>query len=75
MENSHNQLWAKSVEKSDKDATEGELLLQHSSNVARNGEKLCRNLPFAPELREELARVLLQIGAFHDLGKAATGFQ
>ncbi|MEK7723402.1 MAG: CRISPR-associated helicase Cas3', partial [Acidobacteriota bacterium] len=54
---------------------EGELLLQHSTNVARNGEKLCQNLPFAPELREELAIVLIQIGAFHDLGKAATGFQ
>ena len=75
MEDSHHQLWAKSVEKSDREATEGELLLQHSTNVARNGEKLCRNLPFAPELREELAKVLLQIGAFHDLGKAAIGFQ
>lgn len=75
MENSYRRLWAKSVEKSDKSATEGELLLQHTLNVARNGAEICRNLPFAPDVREELAKILLKLGAFHDLGKAATGFQ
>lgn len=68
-------MWAKSVEKSDKSATAGESLLQHTLNVARNGAEICRNLPFALGVREELASLLIRLGAFHDLGKAATGFQ
>ena len=75
MESSHHCLWAKSVEKSDKSATTGESLLQHALNVANNGALICRNLPFAPNLREELEQTLLKLGAIHDLGKAATGFQ
>ena len=64
--NDANQLWAKS---------DGETLLQHTTGVMQIGRKLCDLLPFAPDERERLARVLWRIAALHDLGKAATGFQ
>jgi CRISPR-associated endonuclease/helicase Cas3 len=75
MAEPHAQLWAKSADKRSKFYPQGELLLQHSLNVARAATIMCRRLPFQAEKREELARVLIEAGAFHDLGKAATGFQ
>jgi CRISPR-associated endonuclease/helicase Cas3 len=75
MSEPHAQLWAKSADKRSKFYPQGELLLEHSLNVARAATIICRRLPFPVEEREELARVLIEAGAFHDLGKAATGFQ
>lgn len=75
MNEPHAQLWAKSADKRSKFYPQGELLLQHSLNVARAATRMCQRLPFPAEEREELARVLIEAGAFHDLGKAATGFQ
>jgi CRISPR-associated endonuclease/helicase Cas3 len=75
MREPHTQIWAKSADKRSKFYPQGELLLEHSLNVARAATAICRRLPFPLEQREELARVLIEAGAFHDLGKAATGFQ
>jgi CRISPR-associated endonuclease/helicase Cas3 len=75
MNEPHAQLWAKSADKRSKFYPQGELLLQHSLNVAQAARIICQRLPLPPEEREELARVLIIAGAFHDLGKAATGFQ
>jgi CRISPR-associated endonuclease/helicase Cas3 len=75
MSEPHAQLWAKSADKRSKFYPQGETLLQHSLNVARAATAMCQRLPFPSEEREELARVLVKAGAFHDLGKAATGFQ
>lgn len=75
MNEPHTQLWAKSADKRSKFYPQGELLLEHLLNVARAATVICRRLPFPIEEREELARVLIEAGAFHDLGKAATGFQ
>lgn len=75
MSEPHAQLWAKSADKRSKFYPQGELLLEHSLNVARAATVICRRLPFSIEEREDLAHVLVEAGAFHDLGKAATGFQ
>jgi CRISPR-associated endonuclease/helicase Cas3 len=75
MDEPHTQLWAKSADKRSKFYPQGEMLLEHSLNVARAAIVICQRLPFPVEEREELARVLSEAGAFHDLGKAATGFQ
>jgi CRISPR-associated endonuclease/helicase Cas3 len=75
MNEPHVQLWAKSADKRSKFYPQGETLLQHSLNVARAAMGMCQRLPFPSEEREELARVLVEAGAFHDLGKTATGFQ
>ena len=75
MEKSHEILWAKSVDyEIDKDGN-GESLFRHSCNVARNAQKICERLPFPKEERAKLAEILIEAGAFHDIGKAAIGFQ
>ncbi|OLE51695.1 MAG: hypothetical protein AUG51_21720 [Acidobacteria bacterium 13_1_20CM_3_53_8] len=75
MNEPHTELWAKSADKRSNFYPQGELLLQHSLNVARAATTMCQRLPFPVEEREVLAHVLIEAGAFHDLGKAATGFQ
>lgn len=75
MKKSHEILWAKSVDKEiDKDG-DGESLYQHSLNVANNARKICERLPFPAKERAKLAEVLIETGALHDIGKAASGFQ
>lgn len=75
MKESHLKLWAKSADKDfDKDNI-GESLYHHSLNVARNTQRVCERLPFPKNRRKELAGKLIEAGVFHDLGKAATGFQ
>lgn len=75
MKKSHEILWAKSVDTDiDKDGN-GESLFQHSVNVARNAEKICQRLPFPTGERERLTKILMEAGALHDIGKAASGFQ
>ena len=75
MKKSHEILWAKSVDKAiDKDG-HGESLFQHSVNVATNAKKICERLPFSADERKRLAQILVEVGALHDIGKAASGFQ
>ncbi|MDQ3748798.1 MAG: CRISPR-associated helicase Cas3' [Acidobacteriota bacterium] len=75
MEKSHEILWAKSVDNEiDKDGN-GESLYRHSINVANNARKICERLPFPADERAKLAEVLVEAGALHDIGKAASGFQ
>ena len=75
MEKSHEILWAKSVdEEIDKDGN-GESLFQHSLNVANNARKICERLPFPANERAKFAEILVEAGALHDIGKAASGFQ
>ena len=74
MSETHEKLWAKSADKK-RFEEEGEKLLVHSLNVVRNAVAICERLPFPKDERERLARVLIEAGAYHDLGKAATGFQ
>lgn len=71
----HRDLWAKSPDKSANTSRDGESLLQHSVNITAVARRLCRQLPFPESERAEYEEVLLQAAAFHDLGKAATGFQ
>jgi CRISPR-associated endonuclease/helicase Cas3 len=75
MEQASAKLWAKSPDKDFDKSGEGESLLRHSLNVAKNAQLVCERLPFAPEVREEIAACLIEAGAFHDIGKAASGFQ
>lgn len=74
MNKSHEILWAKSVDW-DIEEKNGESLFQHSCNVARNAEKICERLPFPANERARLAKILIEAGALHDIGKAASGFQ
>ena len=75
MKKSHEILWAKSVDKEiDKDGN-GESLFQHSLNVANNARKICERLPFPADERAKFAEILIEAGALHDIGKAASGFQ
>jgi CRISPR-associated endonuclease/helicase Cas3 len=60
------ELWAKDT---------GETLLTHSLLTAKLAGKICSQLPCDAALRSELARSVALIGALHDVGKAATGFQ
>jgi CRISPR-associated endonuclease/helicase Cas3 len=71
----HRNLWAKSADKSADTSGDGESLLQHSVNITTVARRLCRQLPFPESERADYEEVLLQAAAFHDLGKAATGFQ
>jgi CRISPR-associated endonuclease/helicase Cas3 len=71
----HRHLWAKSADKSAGISGDGESLLQHSVNITTVARRLCRQLPFPESERADYEEVLLQATAFHDLGKAATGFQ
>jgi CRISPR-associated endonuclease/helicase Cas3 len=59
-------LWAKDT---------GYSLLAHSLDVARVTERVCASLPFPPAKREEISRIAKHLGALHDVGKAAAGFQ
>jgi CRISPR-associated endonuclease/helicase Cas3 len=75
MVQTHRELWAKSPEKSRNIVGDGESLLQHSINITTVARQVCRQLPFPNEERTQIEGVLVQAAAFHDLGKAATGFQ
>jgi CRISPR-associated endonuclease/helicase Cas3 len=70
----HRSLWAKSIEK-DSAEKEGEYLLAHSINTAMVARAICRQLPFPAEERANIEKALIEACAYHDLGKAATGFQ
>jgi len=61
-----NELWAKST---------GETLLEHTDNVVKIINRLCRSLPLSVIKREQLSSTLSCIGIMHDIGKAASGFQ
>lgn len=74
MKQSHSKLWAKSADRS-RDEAEGEYLLSHSIKTAIVSREVCRKLPFPSEERVEIEKVLVEACAYHDLGKAATGFQ
>ena len=74
MEQLHSKLWAKSADKG-RAETEGEYLLAHSINTAMVAKAVCSKLPFSPDERVALEKVLIEACAYHDLGKAATGFQ
>src|SRR5205085_4282298 len=74
MEQLHSKLWAKSADKG-RAETEGEYLLAHSINTAMVAKAVCSKLPFSPDERVTLEKVLIEACAYHDLGKAATGFQ
>lgn len=75
MRESHLKLWAKSADKSSGKSNVGESLFLHSLNVAFNTQRICERLPFPENRRNELSKKLMEAGVFHDLGKAATGFQ
>lgn len=69
----HAELWAKSRDAHNRQR--GELLLTHSIRTALMVQRLCRQLPLPGAEREELERRLTAACAYHDLGKAASGFQ
>lgn len=76
MTEPHRKLWAKSPDKdSSAMPNEGESLLQHTLNVAHVASDVCQRLPLPYEEREKLERVLIEAAIYHDLGKAASGFQ
>lgn len=60
------ELWAKDT---------GETLLEHTNNVCKIISVLCRNLPLSADCRERIFTDAIQAGIFHDIGKAASGFQ
>jgi CRISPR-associated endonuclease/helicase Cas3 len=62
----HTHLWAKDS---------GETMLAHTLHVVRIARQICANLPFPAEERAALTPLLVQLAAFHDLGKCASGFQ
>jgi CRISPR-associated endonuclease/helicase Cas3 len=59
-------LWSKST---------GESLLQHIESTVVVLNKLCDSLSMSPVEKSSLLSVLKRIGAIHDIGKAASGFQ
>lgn len=59
-------LWAKDS---------GETLLDHSLNVVKVAKLVCEGLPVSPDERDKLVKILVQLAALHDVGKAAKGFQ
>lgn len=61
-----NDLWAKDT---------GETLLEHTDNVVKVIKQVCNNLPFTASDREQLLSVSTTLALFHDIGKAASGFQ
>ncbi len=61
-----NELWAKDT---------GETLSEHSDNVIKIINHLSRNLPLSAVEREQCSSILIRIGAMHDIGKSALGFQ
>lgn len=62
----YNALWAKD---------DGEFLLDHTLNVIHVARGICNNLPFSKKEINELLQSLIIACAFHDVGKAADGFQ
>ncbi len=61
-----NTLWAKDT---------GETIFEHTANVVGTANKICSGLPFPDNERKQLSVALSLLAVFHDLGKAATGFQ
>lgn len=61
-----NTLWAKDT---------GETLLAHSLRVVKVAKLVCEALPFSQEERNRLFKIVAQLAALHDVGKAARGFQ
>ena len=53
----------------------GETMLAHTLHVVRIARQICANLPFPAAERAALTPLLVQLAAFHDLGKCASGFQ
>jgi CRISPR-associated endonuclease/helicase Cas3 len=62
----YNALWAKD---------DGESLLNHTLNVIQIARDVCNNLPLSKEEINDLSHSLIIACAFHDVGKAAEGFQ
>ncbi len=52
-----------------------EALAEHTIKDVKAGRRLVENLPFSPKKRMKIGFDLETCEAFHDLGKAATGFQ
>ena len=52
-----------------------EPLADHTLHDLRTGRQLIVNLPFSHQKKRRLARDLTEAIAFHDVGKAAKGFQ
>jgi CRISPR-associated endonuclease/helicase Cas3 len=52
-----------------------EPLAEHTINDIKAGRRLVTNLPFGPEKKKRIGNDLDECIAFHDIGKAATGFQ
>ena len=73
MTNLHLNLWAKSRDEYHKN--QGEPLVTHSIQAALTARQICHSLPFPKAERETLAEILVEACAYHDLGKAASGFQ
>ena len=55
--------------------SDGETLAEHTLNCIRVAEALVSTLPFEGEELQRLRRDLIQALAYHDAGKAASGFQ
>ena len=62
----YNSLWAKN---------NGETLLDHTLNVISVAKSICNNLPLSKEEINGLLHDLIIACTFHDVGKAANGFQ
>src|SRR5947209_10552759 len=60
------ELWAKST---------GETLAEHTAHCLNAARALINSLPYSDEERQAIACEVLLAIAFHDTGKAATGFQ
>lgn len=52
-----------------------EPLADHTLHDLQTGLRLIKNLPFGHKKRRRLTRDLTEAIAFHDVGKAAIGFQ
>ena len=52
-----------------------EPLAEHTINDIKTGRRLVANLPFGSAKKKRIGRDLDECVAFHDIGKAATGFQ
>src|SRR5260370_1098155 len=74
MNQPHRKLWAKSADKV-RSETEGEYLLTHSITTALVAKAICNRLAFPINERKALELSLVEACAYHDIGKAATGFQ
>lgn len=74
MQYPHSELWAKSADRERREL-KGESLLTHSLNTAMVAHAICRRLPLSETERTALEKDLVEACAYHDLGKAATGFQ